>query len=85
MTWALKNPKNLLTFILELDDLANLFESDEDVLLRNDWNNLFVEKKYWELQLYFDDYIYTVKVFMSSCPKIFFRSAHLFLISKGRH
>lgn len=26
-----------LTFIMELDDIANLFESDEDVLMENDW------------------------------------------------
>ena len=29
-----------LTFILELDDLANLFESDEDALIEADWSHL---------------------------------------------
>ena len=29
-----------MTFILELDDLANLFESDEDKLIEDDWYNI---------------------------------------------
>ena len=33
-----------LTFVVELDDIANLFESDEDALLENDWKHIGLEK-----------------------------------------
>eukprot|EP01084_Bolivina_argentea_P173503 300544_1 len=29
-----------LTFVIELDDIVNLFESDEDKLIDADWSNL---------------------------------------------
>ena len=39
-----------LTFILELDDLANLFESDEDALMNADWSQfLSSDRGDWEI------------------------------------
>ena len=37
-----------LTFIIELDDFANLFESDESFLLSSDWNNCVISSKTYQ-------------------------------------
>ena len=40
-----------LVFVIELDDIANLFESDEDFLLELDWDNCLLTKEQYEQEI----------------------------------